>query len=500
MQPACLAPARRRPDGRASAVRVMPLDLAVGVVESPSLEAFAPRQAAVAYADFTQGAQHVGGLDDAYAVDGPGGIFLDHFRTGCPSVPRPMAYSEAAQSPPTTKHALNARHDERLLRTGPTGAAPRACPRRRRRRVLDLAASGAGQVEEQGGVDAMAAQPQVRAGPALPLHVIGADHDFVYVLDAEVGVMKARLAIHARQRRVRVQQEQGVVAVAAVGARIDAHAFLVVAEPEAQPVSQEAEARAHVGNREDNVLDGLGYGAASPFAMRVEPVDAARRVQRVGGGTSALPETPAVHRQAAVIEEVGDAAFVDAYFRSRLQTGEQRLAMAYRRSTPKMVSAQPAPTSRLRADGVVQAAHQASEPSRAGSAPLVARDATEKRSPKSCERRRILDVVTPVDQRADAVFAMEYLQMVWGRTRGVVHRLPGRGGGARLRAGGPKEWRQGARPAGRRSQQSLVEEEHAVVGLEMVVAGAAEEDPTPEPMPSREETRHRWRRRAQGRK
>ena len=82
-------------------------------------------------------------------------------------------------------------------------------------------------------------RPQVDFGQPLSLHVVGADHHLVDVLDAVVHVVEAQLAVQTRERQVGVEEVDVVMVGGAVARPKMPKPFWMSAEPEAQPVTIE---------------------------------------------------------------------------------------------------------------------------------------------------------------------------------------------------------------------------------------------------------------------
>ena len=100
------------------------------------------------------------------------------------------------------------------------------------RAVLGLTSGRAWQVVEERGSDTMAAKPPAGLRPTVALHIIGANHDFVDIFDAEVYVVKSRLAVHAWKRQVSVYKVYVVMIARAVGPPEDSKCALHVRESE----------------------------------------------------------------------------------------------------------------------------------------------------------------------------------------------------------------------------------------------------------------------------
>ena len=129
----------------------------------------------------------------------------------------------------------------------------------------------------------MTAQPQMCRLPAFPDHVICAEHDFVYVLDTIIDVMEAKLTIKAGKRCTGVDEKEIMVVVRTIGAQILSIAALIVGHPEAEMFLHPCGTFDIVGQGEDNVIDQLGKGPLAPLAMRIQPVDPTRGVDRIRG-------------------------------------------------------------------------------------------------------------------------------------------------------------------------------------------------------------------------
>src|SRR6266849_769643 len=97
--------------------------------------------------------------------------------------------------------------------------------------VLSLATRRARKVVKERGIDAMTPKSKHGLRPSAALHVIGADHDFIDVLDSEVGMMETRLPIKIWEWKGCIQQQQIVMIDGSFGAQVRAVAFLQVGDP-----------------------------------------------------------------------------------------------------------------------------------------------------------------------------------------------------------------------------------------------------------------------------
>src|SRR5580704_9724599 len=86
----------------------------------------------------------------------------------------------------------------------------------------------------------MPSKPNMGGFPAAPLHVVGTGHDFIDVLHNEVGVVESKFSIHARQGCRRIQQEKGMVVIAAVRAQVIAKSYLLVGQLETETFAHES--------------------------------------------------------------------------------------------------------------------------------------------------------------------------------------------------------------------------------------------------------------------
>ena len=126
----------------------------------------------------------------------------------------------------------------------------------------------------------MAAIAEEARLPAGALHVVGANHQLVDVLNAEVDVVKAWLAGHAGKRAI--GQEQIVVFVHTVGMAVIADAGLPVGEQEAKAALKKVPGFLIILNRIDHMVRGFRPRAPFPFPQLIEPVDVAGRIDGSG--------------------------------------------------------------------------------------------------------------------------------------------------------------------------------------------------------------------------
>src|ERR1700753_3346503 len=100
----------------------------------------------------------------------------------------------------------------------------------------------------------MPAQADFRGLPPLALHMVGAQHDLVQVLHAEIGVMETSLAITARQGGIGVQKKKIMVIDGSGCSQVHAVAVLDVREAESKPVPHERSRRLEFSRLEHDVL------------------------------------------------------------------------------------------------------------------------------------------------------------------------------------------------------------------------------------------------------
>ena len=127
----------------------------------------------------------------------------------------------------------------------------------------------------------MASQTPDRFGPTLSLHVVGADHDFIQVLDAVIDVIEAKFPIHPRKRQIGIEKIDIVMIDRAVRPPENPECLLNVGQAEAEAIPVKSPRFLEVRRLEHDVQDGFGSGFDLPFTLLIEAIRSAGRIDGI---------------------------------------------------------------------------------------------------------------------------------------------------------------------------------------------------------------------------
>src|SRR5579859_1184821 len=172
----------------------------------------------------------------------------------------------------------------------------------------------------------MTSKPKMGGFPTAALHVVGTSHDFIEVFDREVSVVKSKLAIHARQGCSGIEEQNGVVIIAAVRAQVIAKSHLLIGQLETEALTHESCATFKLRHCKYHMSDPLGMSTLSPAPVLIESYRTPWRVTvlRCGENLPSLEYTQP-HGKAEVGQEVHRSVLVAAHIAVTGKAGRQFL-------------------------------------------------------------------------------------------------------------------------------------------------------------------------------